>query len=726
MPKFLLYPLVSLLLSAGIVWAGNTTLTTYYPAPTGNYNQLIANNIGIGTTSPVARLHVTVPAAQTYPTLGTASGSIFLAGSTNLWGMYSGLADGPGGAWIQVMRGDSAIAYNLALQPVGGNVGIGTTSPGQKLDVAGWGRFEGSSGGNYGDSGAIEFYNSNTNSSNVQAQIKALRGPNDWKAGQLAFFTAAPSTGALSQQMTIDQSGNVGIGTTTPTSLLTLAQNSSINWINGNSYTWGIQKITNDLAIKYGSGADPTTGTAAMYFQGSSGNVGIGTQSPIFQLQDSGSASIGGPFIAQNAGSNGYYDSNGTAYHYTPMAMIRSDSSSTALNGTQSALVLYNSSGATNSWTKLALANNETAATNANPVSIAGIASQMTSGVANGWASGDLILWTKYGGNENEVMRATSSGNVGIGTTAPRDRLDLNDNGTMYLKTIHFVSNDNGTSGDNTDPYLLEKVHDSYNNSHLDLQLNDDYNEEFRIYGYSCNGYGCGARSGNLYHFFRSDGTAYHAGPLGIGTLTPIRTLTVSGGGGSSEMAMVSTNANAFINGSDPSGNNGNSYNINIRGLINGGSAGANLAGLYLYANSVWAPGTITAASDGRLKQNIKPLTNTLSKLDRLRGVSFQWNHLAATSVGNKEGQKAIGMIAQELQKVYPELVVASKNGNQEYLSIDYGKFTAVLLQAVKELKKEKDKEIKDQGKEIHALKEENRDIKAVLCRKLKLNEFCQ
>ena len=154
-------------------------------------------------------------------------------------------------------------------------------------------------------------------------------------------------------------------------------------------------------------------------------------------------------------------------------------------------------------------------------------------------------------------------------------------------------------------------------------------------------------------------------------------------------MAMVSTNANAFINGSDPSGNNGNSYNINIRGLINGGSAGANLAGLYLYANSVWAPGTITAASDGRLKQNIKPLTNTLSKLDRLRGVSFQWNHLAATSVGNKEGQKAIGMIAQELQKVYPELVVASKNGNQEYLSIDYGKFTAVLLQAIKEQQKE-------------------------------------
>lgn len=98
---------------------------------------------------------------------------------------------------------------------------------------------------------------------------------------------------------------------------------------------------------------------------------------------------------------------------------------------------------------------------------------------------------------------------------------------------------------------------------------------------------------------------------------------------------------------------------------------------------NILAAGTITASSDRRLKQNILPLTGTLSKLDQLRGVSFEWNHLA-TTLGLKEGQKSIGMIAQELQKVYPQLVVGSKN---EYLSIDYGKFTVVLLQSIKELK---------------------------------------
>ena len=93
--------------------------------------------------------------------------------------------------------------------------------------------------------------------------------------------------------------------------------------------------------------------------------------------------------------------------------------------------------------------------------------------------------------------------------------------------------------------------------------------------------------------------------------------------------------------------------------------------------------GAVAVNSDGRLTQNIAPLSSTLSKLDQLRGVSFEWNHLSATSMRHKEGEKGIGMIAQELQKVYPELVAGSK---KDYLAINYGAFTAVLLQSVKEL----------------------------------------
>jgi len=157
---------------------------------------------------------------------------------------------------------------------------------------------------------------------------------------------------------------------------------------------------------------------------------------------------------------------------------------------------------------------------------------------------------------------------------------------------------------------------------------------------------------------------------------------------------------------------------LNVRGSGNVGIGNASPTQQLTVTGNILASGTITASSDRRLKQNIKPLTGTLSRLDQLRGVSFEWNHLA-TSMRHKEGEKGIGMIAQELQKVYPELVVGSK---KDYLSIDYGEFTAVLLQVAKD----QQKEIKDQGKEIHALKEGIRDLKTVLCRKLKLNEFCQ
>jgi hypothetical protein len=67
---------------------------------------------------------------------------VFFGGDNNLYGLYEGSISADGNSWLQVMRNDSATAYNLILQPAGGNVGIGTTSPGAtvpgtKLEVNG-------------------------------------------------------------------------------------------------------------------------------------------------------------------------------------------------------------------------------------------------------------------------------------------------------------------------------------------------------------------------------------------------------------------------------------------------------------------------------------------------------------------------------------------------------------------------------------------------------------
>ena len=95
---------------------------------------------------------------------------------------------------------------------------------------------------------------------------------------------------------------------------------------------------------------------------------------------------------------------------------------------------------------------------------------------------------------------------------------------------------------------------------------------------------------------------------------------------------------------------------------------------------NIVASGQVTAAdinssSDKRLKKNIKTVTSALDTVEALRGVTFDW----------KEGNgKAIGLIAQEVQQVLPEIVSADDNG---YLGIRYNNVVGVLVEAIKELK---------------------------------------
>lgn len=86
------------------------------------------------------------------------------------------------------------------------------------------------------------------------------------------------------------------------------------------------------------------------------------------------------------------------------------------------------------------------------------------------------------------------------------------------------------------------------------------------------------------------------------------------------------------------------------------------------------AAGNISAYSDMRLKVNIHPLTGALEIVKSINGVSYEWKD---------SGKKGIGVIAQEMQAVLPELVM---EGNDGTLSVAYGNLTAVLIEAIKEL----------------------------------------
>jgi hypothetical protein len=94
--------------------------------------------------------------------------------------------------------------------------------------------------------------------------------------------------------------------------------------------------------------------------------------------------------------------------------------------------------------------------------------------------------------------------------------------------------------------------------------------------------------------------------------------------------------------------------------------------------------------SDERFKAGIAPLTNVLDKLSKVRGISFEWNDLyESLGYPSNGGRREIGLIAQEVEAVFPELVTS--HGSENYRVLNYEKLTAVLVEAVKELKAEMD-----------------------------------
>lgn len=98
-------------------------------------------------------------------------------------------------------------------------------------------------------------------------------------------------------------------------------------------------------------------------------------------------------------------------------------------------------------------------------------------------------------------------------------------------------------------------------------------------------------------------------------------------------------------------------------------------------ANSIEGP------SDVRFKKNIKPLQNSLSKITSLNGYNYEWRNDEFPSKNFNKGID-IGLIAQEVEKVYPE-VVFTANDEMQSKSIDYSKLVPALVESIKELKAE-------------------------------------
>jgi len=126
----------------------------------------------------------------------------------------------------------------------------------------------------------------------------------------------------------------------------------------------------------------------------------------------------------------------------------------------------------------------------------------------------------------------------------------------------------------------------------------------------------------------------------------------------------------------------------------------ANNADFVTIGGGLTCTGDVTAnTSDARLKENIKIIENPLEKIENIRGVYFNYTNEAQLKTGYRNGEQQIGFIAQEVEKVLPHIVkpapfdkdqsTGQSISGENYLTIQYEKIVPLLLEGIKELKKE-------------------------------------
>lgn len=122
------------------------------------------------------------------------------------------------------------------------------------------------------------------------------------------------------------------------------------------------------------------------------------------------------------------------------------------------------------------------------------------------------------------------------------------------------------------------------------------------------------------------------------------------------------------------------SANITVKDSTALPKTGGTISGNLTVTGAIVSNGEVTAYSDRRLKTDIVKITNALEKVNQINGYTF-------TMLGT--GKRQAGVIAQEIEKVLPEVVVQNENG---YLTVMYSNIISLLIEAIKEL----DNEVKE------------------------------
>ncbi len=354
--------------------------------------------------------------------------------------------------------------------------------------------------------------------------------------------------------------------------------------------------------------------------------------------------------------------------------------------------------------------------------------------------------WSELGGggfwlaNGNDIYY--NSGNVGIGTTTPTQKLTVAgnigiqaganafigtlDNYALSLKTNNqdriYITNDGKVGIGTSTPNNLLQVYDLIN-------FTNPYTESVFV-GYQAgkNTYAGWANSAFGYSALYNNTTGYENSAFGYSALSSNTT-------GYGNVAMGYQAGKYLSNGSSPLssptygvyiGYNAKGYSANETNAIvigyNAVSAGSNsvvigndsITKTILKGNvgigttdpgsyKLYVSGTAYStggwqSSDLRYKKNILGITDPLNTISQLKGVSFEWKTDEYPQKGFPEGRH-FGLIAQEVEKVLPEVVKVGPDGEK---SINYSELIPFLIESIKQLKSE-----------VKQLKSENEILKS-------------
>jgi hypothetical protein len=466
--------------------------------------------------------------------------------------------------------------------------------------------------------------------------------------GNIGIGTTAPSN-KLSVNGTANFTGNVGIGTASPFANLDVV--GAI--VNSNAAGTVRGKLNassgNFLSIEAFNGNNTVKYPVALAAYG--GNVGIGTTAPNTRVDVVGGA------IGINGGLTN--------------ASTRPAVAATRISGE---IAGYSSSGFAYDDGFLRLsAGGGTAAVRKSFIDLVGYSASVTDMYQN------IVLGT----SGTERMRINSDGNVGIGTTAPANLLHI------------FTAN--------TGPHV--KLESSAADTILSLKNSSAGGREWWV-GSGGTAAGAGA---NFYIYDATTGggaagvrlAINSSGNVGIGTTNPVYPLQVGNFG----------NGSSYLNGVRINGNDGNVNQIyqNVANKVlgitaNGGDIslgqagtqqvilkpsgnvgiGTTSPGYTLHVNgSVAGNGAYIALSDIRFKKDVQDLVGSLAKVLAIRGVSYKWIDEERNGSGTQ-----YGVIAQEIEKILPDVVVTGSDGIKR---VKYDDLIPLIIEALKAEKASKD-----------------------------------